>query len=208
MIQILLVDDHPVVLEGTKALLQNVEDFEIGVAYDSTNALQLMNENNFDVFLVDINMQPVNGIELAKMIKNLCPNARIILYTGYDLQDYYDLILSKEIDGLLSKAVMKDQVIHTIRGVLRDDLVISNDFVDYINQKFKHSTINSQTALTEKELAILELVAKGYTNKAIAIEQSLTQRTVENYLTKIFARLNVESRAEAVAMAKDKGFIE
>jgi len=208
MIQILLVDDHPVVLEGTKALLQNVEDFEIGVAYDSTNALQLMNERNFDVFLVDINMQPVNGIELAKMIKNLCPNARIILYTGYDLQDYYDLILSKEIDGLLSKAVMKDQVIHTIRGVLRDDLVISNDFVDYINQKFKHSTINSQTALTEKELAILELVAKGYTNKAIAIEQSLTQRTVENYLTKIFARLNVESRAEAVAMAKDKGLIE
>jgi len=208
MIQILLVDDHPVVLEGTKALLQNVEDFEIGVAYDSTNALQLMNERNFDVFLVDINMQPVNGIELAKMIKNLCPNARIILYTGYDLQDYYDLILSKEIDGLLTKAVMKDQVIHTIRGVLRDDLVISNDFVDYINQKFKHSTINSQTALTEKELAILELVAKGYTNKAIAIEQSLTQRTVENYLTKIFARLNVESRAEAVAMAKDKGLIE
>jgi len=208
MIQILLVDDHPVVLEGTKALLQNVEDFEIGVAYDSTNALQLMNERNFDVFLVDINMQPVNGIELAKMIKNLCPNARIILYTGYDLQDYYDLILSKEIDGLLSKAVMKDQVIHTIRGVLRDDLVISNDFVDYINQKFKHSTINSQTALTEKELAIIELVAKGYTNKAIAIEQSLTQRTVENYLTKIFARLNVESRAEAVAMAKDKGLIE
>jgi len=208
MIQILLIDDHPVVLEGTKALLQNVEDFEIGVAYDSTNALQLMNERNFDVFLVDINMQPVNGIELAKMIKNLCPNARIILYTGYDLQDYYDLILSKEIDGLLSKAVMKDQVIHTIRGVLRDDLVISNDFVDYINQKFKHSTINSQTALTEKELAILELVAKGYTNKAIAIEQSLTQRTVENYLTKIFARLNVESRAEAVAMAKDKGLIE
>jgi len=208
MIQILLVDDHPVVLEGTKALLQNVEDFEIGVAYDSTNALQLMNERNFDVFLVDINMQPVNGIELAKMIKNLCPNARIILYTGYDLQDYYDLILSKEIDGLLTKAVMKDQVIHTIRGVLRDDLVISNDFVDYINQKFKHSTINSQTALTEKELAIIELVAKGYTNKAIAIEQSLTQRTVENYLTKIFARLNVESRAEAVAMAKDKGLIE
>jgi len=208
MIQILLVDDHPVVLEGTKALLQNVEDFEIGVAYDSTNALQLMNERNFDVFLVDINMQPVNGIELAKMIKNLCPNARIILYTGYDLQDYYDLILSKEIDGLLTKAVMKDQVIHTIRGVLRDDLVISNDFVDYINQKFKHSTINSQTALTEKELAIIELVAKGYTNKAIAIEQSLTQRTVENYLTKIFARLNVESRAEAVAMAKDKGLSE
>lgn len=208
MIQILLVDDHPVVLEGTKALLQNVENFEIEVAYDSKNALQLMNERNFDVFLVDINMQPVNGIELAKMIKNLCPDARIILYTGYDLQDYYDLILSKEIDGLLSKAVMKDQVIHTIHGVLRDDLVISNDFVDYINQKFKHSTINSQTALTEKELAILELVAKGYTNKAIAIEQSLTQRTVENYLTKIFARLNVESRAEAVAIAKDKGYIE
>lgn len=96
MIDILIVDDHPVVLDGTKTLLQDLENVHIETEQESANVASRMETQTFQLFLIDINMKPINGIQLAEMIKKIQPEALIILYTGYELSDYYELLVEKK----------------------------------------------------------------------------------------------------------------
>lgn len=208
MINILIVDDHPVVLDGTKTLLQDLENVHIETEQESANVLSKMETKKFQLYLIDINMKPLNGIQLAEMIKKTQPEALIILYTGYELSDYYELLVEKKVDGLLSKLATKEQVIQTIQATLRGEILLSADFLDFVQQHSNRTNAKQEVLLSHKEQEILQLVAQGCTNKAIASAIGVTQRTVENYLSKLFVRLHVESRAEAVIVAKEKAWID
>ncbi|MEB2282619.1 response regulator transcription factor [Lysinibacillus xylanilyticus] len=207
MIDILIVDDHPVVLDGTKTLLQDLTNVQIDTEQDSAAVLSRMDAQAFQLFLIDINMKPVNGIQLSEMIKKKQPEALIILYTGYELSDYYELLIEKKVDGLLSKLATKQQVIQTIEAALRGEILLAADFLDFVQQRINLPNMQQEILLSDKEQEILQLVAQGCTNKAIASAIGVTQRTVENYLSKLFVKLNVESRAEAVIVAKEKSWI-
>ncbi|MFF2176398.1 response regulator [Lysinibacillus sp. NPDC058147] len=207
MIDILIVDDHPVVLDGTKTLLQDLKDVRIDTEQDSAAVLSRMDAQAFQLFLIDINMKPINGIQLSEMIKKKQPEALILLYTGYELSDYYELLIERKIDGLLSKLATKEQVIHTIQAALRGEILLAADFLDFVHQRTNLPNVQQDVLLSDKEQEILQLVAQGCTNKAIASAIGVTQRTVENYLSKLFVKLNVESRAEAVIVAKEKAWI-
>ncbi|MFA1736040.1 response regulator [Lysinibacillus fusiformis] len=205
---ILIIDDHPVVLDGTKTLLQDLVNVQIETEQDSAAVLLRMDTEAFQLFLIDINMKPINGIQLAEMIKKKQPEALIILYTGYELSDYYELLIEKKIDGLLSKLATKEQVIQTIQAALRGEILLAADFLDFVQQRSNLPNTQQEVLLSDKEQEILQLVAQGCTNKAIASAIGVTQRTVENYLSKLFVKLNVESRAEAVIVAKEKAWID
>ncbi|MFI8922977.1 response regulator [Lysinibacillus fusiformis] len=205
---ILIIDDHPVVLDGTKTLLQDLVNVQIETEQDSAAVLLRMDTEAFQLFLIDINMKPINGIQLAEMIKKKQPEALIILYTGYELADYYELLIEKKIDGLLSKLATKEQVIQTIQAALRGEILLAADFLDFVQQRSNLPNTQQEVLLSDKEQEILQLVAQGCTNKAIASAIGVTQRTVENYLSKLFVKLNVESRAEAVIVAKEKAWID
>lgn len=207
MIDILIVDDHPVVLDGTKTLLQDLTNVRIDTEQDSASVLSRMDAQDFQLFLIDINMKPLNGIQLSEMIKKKQPEALILLYTGYELSDYYELLIEKKVDGLLSKLATKEQVIQTIQAALRGEILLAADFLDFVHQRTNRSNAQQDVLLSDKEQEILQFVAQGCTNKAIASAIGVTQRTVENYLSKLFVKLNVESRAEAVIVAKEKAWI-
>ena len=96
MIELLIVDDHPVVLDGTKTLLQDLTDVKIETEQDGQAVLSLMDTKSFHLYLIDINMKPTNGIQLAELIKKKQPGALILLYTGYELSDYYELLIEKK----------------------------------------------------------------------------------------------------------------
>ncbi|MGE7691372.1 response regulator [Lysinibacillus sp. NPDC097214] len=208
MINILIIDDHPVVLDGTKTLLQDLTNVHIDTEQDSVAVLSRMDAQSFQLFLIDINMKPINGIQLAEMIKKKQPEALILLYTGYEVSDYYELLIEKKIDGLLSKLATKQQVIQTIEAALRGEILLSADFLDFVQQRTNLPNLQQDVLLSDKEQEILQLVAQGCTNKAIASAIGVTQRTVENYLSKLFVKLNVESRAEAVIVAKEKAWLK
>ncbi|MGE7093619.1 response regulator transcription factor [Lysinibacillus sp. NPDC048646] len=208
MIKILIVDDHPVVLDGTKTLLQDLVNVQIETEQDSAAVHSRMDMQTFQLFLIDINMKPLNGIQLSEMIKKKQPEAIILLYTGYELSDYYELLVEKKVDGLLSKLATKEQVIQTIQAALRGEILLSIDFLDFVQRRSHHQNKQQEVLLSDKEQEILQLVAQGCTNKAIASALGVTQRTVENYLSKLFVRLHVESRAEAVIVAKEKAWID
>lgn len=208
MMNILIIDDHPVVLDGTKTLLQDLVNVHIKTEQDSAAVIRRMDTEAFQLFLIDINMKPINGIQLAEMIKKKQPDVLIILYTGYELSDYYELLIEKKIDGLLSKLATKEQVIQTIQAALRGEILLAADFLDFVQQRSNFPNSQQEVSLSDKEQEILQLVAQGCTNKAIASAIGVTQRTVENYLSKLFVKLNVESRAEAVIVAKEKAWID
>ncbi len=182
--------------------------YRIETEQDSAAVLLRMDTEAFQLFLIDINMKPINGIQLAEMIKKKQPEALIILYTGYELADYYELLIEKKIDGLLSKLATKEQVIQTIQAALRGEILLAADFLDFVQQRSNLPNTQQEVLLSDKEQEILQLVAQGCTNKAIASAIGVTQRTVENYLSKLFVKLNVESRAEAVIVAKEKAWID
>ncbi|KOS66976.1 regulator [Lysinibacillus contaminans] len=204
MITMLIVDDHPIVLEGTKNLFQEIADMVVDTESDATCVLQKVKKTPFDIYLIDINMPLQNGIVLARNIKVLQSNAAIILYTGDDIVDYYPLILERKIQGILAKTASKEQIIRTIRSISHGELVLPINFLDFLESKCYPQELQKKLKLNAKEKQILSLIADGDTNHAIAVKLNVTQRTVERYLTQLFTLLNVESRTEAVNFAKER----
>lgn len=202
LISVLIIDDHPIVLEGTKALFQKLDDMYIETEGNPENVLNKIQQQHYDVFLIDINMSILNGISLASNIKVQQKNARIILYTGEDIRSYYPLIIEKKVDGILSKTASQERVIQTIRSTVHGDLVLPDDFIDYISKKMQNKYDNLK--LTNKEKQLMSLVIEGYTNKLIAEKLGVAQRTAERYLSQLFSLLDVTSRGEAIELVKQK----
>lgn len=203
----LIVDDHPIVLEGTKNIVEAIDNITIEIESDASRVLQKVEKNPFNIYLIDINMPILNGVILAKNIKLKQPNAAIILYTGDDVSDYYSLILERQINAIIPKTASKEKIIRTIHSVIHGEIILSNSFLDFLERKFKVQEIKLNLKLNEKEKKILQLIADGYTNKAIAVDLKITQRTVERYLTQLFTLLNVQSRSEAIAFAREKDLL-
>ncbi|GAB0170390.1 response regulator transcription factor [Lysinibacillus sp. CTST325] len=202
MITMLIVDDHPIVLEGTKNLFQENEDIIVDTESDATRVIQRIKNKPYDIYLIDINMPLENGINLGRNIKAIQSNASIILYTGDDITDYYPLILERKIEGILAKTASKEQILRTIRAIANGEIVLPQNFLDFLDNKFQLQDAKLDIHLNEKEKKILRLIAEGHTNKAIAIELNIPQRTTERYLTQLFSLLNVDSRTEAVNLAE------
>ncbi|MGE7842930.1 response regulator [Lysinibacillus sp. NPDC093712] len=198
----LIVDDHPIVLEGTKNLFKENEDILVDTESDATSVIPKIKDKPYDIYLIDINMPLENGIHLARNIKAIQIDASIILYTGDDITDYYPLILEKKIDGILAKTASKEQILRTVRAIANGEIVLPKNFLDFLDNRFKLQDAKLDIHLNEKEKKILRLIAEGHTNKAIAIELNIPQRTTERYLTQLFSLLNVDSRTEAVNLAE------
>lgn len=205
LISVLIVDDHPIVLEGSKMLFQGLNDILIETEQNATEVLTKMRNTHFDVFLIDVNMAVQDGLLLAADIKETQEKAIIILYTGDDIQSYYSFIVEKKVDGILSKTAPREKVIQTIRSLVQGDLVLSNDFIDYIKNKMQHKHDNLQ--LTNKEKQLMTMLMEGYTNKMIAEKLDVTQRTVERHLTQLFTLLDVSSRIQAIEFVKEKNLL-
>ncbi|ODV54093.1 response regulator transcription factor [Lysinibacillus fusiformis] len=201
MITMLIVDDHPIVLEGTKNLFHENEDIIIDTESDATCVIPRIKNKPYAIYLIDINMPLENGINLARHIKSIQSDASVILYTGDDITDYYPLILERKIEGILAKTASKEQIIRTVRAIANGEFVLPKNFLDFLDDKFKLQSAKD-IHLNEKEKKILRLIAEGHTNKAIAIELNIPQRTTERYLTQLFSLLNVDSRTEAVNLAE------
>lgn len=196
------MDDHPIVLEGTKNLFKDNEDILVDTESDATSVIPKIKDKPYDIYLIDINMPLENGIHLARNIKAMQIDASIILYTGDDITDYYPLILERKIEGILAKTASKEQILRTVRAIANGEIVLPKNFLDFLDNRFKIQDAKLDIHLNEKEKKILRLIAEGHTNKAIAIELNIPQRTTERYLTQLFSLLNVDSRTEAVNLAE------
>ena len=213
MIQILLVDDHPSVGEGTKSMIEQEDDMKVTVITSSMEALEILTRETFDVLMFDLNMPGINGLELTRRVTAVDSDTPIIIYTGYDITSHFNILVEVRVSGFISKTASRPQLITAIRCALRGEAVIP---VALLHQLRRHDAqvdasgdVESLKGISirEKEQAILREIARGKSNREIADTLLMSQRTVEYNLTRIFGKLNVRSRSEAIFEAKRLGLI-
>ncbi|MBS4189767.1 response regulator transcription factor [Bacillus sp. FJAT-49705] len=213
MIKVLIVDDHPTLGEGTRTIIDQEADMKATFITDIDKAFETLKEDKYDIYLIDLYMPKVNGIELSKMLLQVDPDATILIYTGYDIMSHYNLLIEAGVAGFISKTAAPEQLITAIRCALRDEVVIQLQLLKQLRRVEAGPSTNEgqqnlgDITLSSKEQQILDGISKGLTNKAIAIEISMSQRTIEYNLTKIFSKLGVGSRTEALLKAKEFGLL-
>ncbi|MEK3935821.1 response regulator transcription factor [Sporosarcina sp. FSL W7-1349] len=213
MVNVLIVDDHPAVGEGTRTMIEQEADWTATVMTDPEEALQEISKRSYDVYLIDLFMPYINGIELTKLILQETPEATILIYTGFDLVTHFNMLVEVGVKGFISKTATKEQLITAIRCALRDEAVLPVQLVKQLRRMDAlPSTDEGQlnmgnVLLTTKEQQIVTGISQGLTNKVIAAQLSMSQRTVEYHLTKIFTKLKVSSRTEALLKAKEYGLL-
>ncbi|RJE87668.1 DNA-binding response regulator [Paenibacillus sp. 1011MAR3C5] len=211
MIRILLVDDHPSVGEGTKTMIEQDSDMKVTVALSALEALDKVHSEPFDLILCDLNMPGISGLELTKRLIQNDPERKVIIYSGYEIGTHFNLLVESGVSGFISKTASRDQLHNSIRCALRGEAVIP---IPLLKQLRRHEVAISRSELSiddvsinEKEMTILHEVAAGVSNKELAAMLHVSQRNVEYQLTKIFEKLNVRSRSEAIREAKRLGLI-
>lgn len=206
MIRLLIVDDHPLILEGTRALFQNEKEICISTQINPQKVLSQMAIEKYDVYLVDVNMSLIDGLTLAKEIRGYQPQAAIILYTGDDISNYYSFVLNQQVNGVLSKTASQKELIRMVYEVMDGNIVISKHFLEFVNHQLNHAQMKMN--LSKKEQQLLRYLNQGYTNKQISESLFVAQRTVERYLQQLYSHLQVSGRDEAIQKIHQEKLLE
>ncbi|MFT9818521.1 response regulator transcription factor [Lysinibacillus sp. NPDC056185] len=213
MINILVVDNHEAVGEGIKLLLEQEVDFHVTVVRTGEETLNALSQQTFDIFLFDVNMPFLNDQGLVKKVEQLNAEAIKIIYTGYEIEPFFNILIESDVSSFVSKTASKENLIMAIRSALDGNAMIPVKLLRQLklveSQKNKMEIMNQfiQYDLKKNELAVLKLVAAGKTNKQIAENLFVSLRTVEYRLTKIFKKLQVYSRIEAVEKIRKIGLL-
>jgi len=211
-IRILLAEDHVIVREGTRELVQHEDDMEVvGEAGDGEEAVQFAIQTKPDVIIMDITMPKLNGIEATKRIKSLLPLTAILILTAYDNDQYVSALLEAGAAGYLLKNVKGRELIDAVRAVHAGESVLHPKIARKVLNRFAVSGVKQEpesatSILSERELEVLKLAAKGLSNREIAKKLFLSVRTVQAHLGNVFNKLDIGSRTEAILYGLKKGW--
>ncbi|GKX65679.1 response regulator [Inconstantimicrobium mannanitabidum] len=209
--RILIVDDHLVVREGLKLIFETEENYEVvGEAENGEKALLLADQLKPDLILMDLSMPKMSGIEVIKELNKRNNLAPIIILTTFNDDDLIKEGLSLGAKGYLLKDTNRENLIRTVESAIRGEILLQPEisqslFISKKEQKQDNTSMN--IPITERELFVLQAIARGCTSKEIAFDMGISERTVKAHLTNIYSKLNVESRSGAVAVAIEKGII-
>lgn len=210
-IRILLAEDHVVMRQGTRQLLEHEAGFDIvGEASDGEEAVRLAQQLRPDVVIMDVKMPKLSGIEATKKIKSVLPSTIVLVLTGYDYDEYIFSMLEAGAAGYLLKDVSGDELIGAIRAVYAGEPMIHPTVLQKLMKRFVTPQAVAQTQpsplLSEREMEVLKVAAKGMSNKNIASELFISERTVQAHIRSIFNKLGVSSRSEAIMHGLKKGW--
>lgn len=211
-IKVLLADDHVIVREGTKELVQRQPDMQVvAEASDGVEAVELARLYRPDVIVMDIAMPNMNGIEATKQIKKILPSTAVLILTAYDSDQYIMALLEAGAAGYLLKNVRGNQLIEAIRAVYSGESILQPSTTRRVIDHLKIKAIRTEedsaaNTLTEREMEVLKLAAKGVSNRDIAEQLFVSNRTVQTHLSNIFKKLAVASRTEAILYGLKRGW--
>jgi len=215
-IKVLIADDHRVVREGLMAILRERDDLDVvGEARDGQEAVEKARELSPDVILMDVSMPRMSGVEAARVIKRESPHIGIVALTMYDEEKYIFDLVRAGATGYLLKDADSSQIIAAIRSISKGESLIHPSVAGKILAEFSllssgkgKKPARAEHDLTEREITVLRLVAEGKTNKEVANDLNLSEKTVKNHVRNIFHKLHAYDRTQAAIMAIRKGLIE
>ena len=208
-IRILLADDHHIVRAGIRQLLESAQDIQvIAEAGDGEEAQSLIQQHKPDVAVLDIQMPKASGIEVTRWVRSHLPGVGVLILTAYDDEPYVMAVLQAGANGYVLKTAKTEELIQAVRDVYEGKSALDPSITQKLmSNLFKRSEKTPIESLTDRELDVLRLAAKGFTNKAIGVQLSISDRTVQGHLAHIFAKLQATSRTEAVMRGVSLGWI-
>jgi NarL family two-component system response regulator LiaR len=206
-IRVVVADDHKVVRAGIRELLSDEPDITVvGEARDGREAVELALAQRPDVVVMDINMPELSGVEATRQIRAAAPQVRVLVLTAYQDDPYIYGLLDAGASGYILKTAEGGDIVRAVRTTAAGQAAIDPAVAPRLIARLTAPPVQTD-ALTERELAVLRLAARGQTNKQIGAELQISDRTVQNHLANIYAKLNVASRTEAVTVGLQRNLI-
>ena len=208
-IRVLLADDHAVVRAGICQFLEQADDIDVvAEADDGQEAMELIEEHQPDVAVLDIQMPKASGIEVTRWVREHHREVSLLILTAFDDDPYVMAVLQAGANGYVLKTASPEEIIRAVRDVHAGNSALDAEIVQKIVAQVSSGIQELPVEkLTGRELEVLSLVAKGYTNKAIGVQLGISDRTVQGHLAHIFSKLQSGSRTEAVMRAVSMGWL-
>lgn len=203
MIRIVIADDHPLLREGLRRIIEFEEGIEvIAEAGDGQGAINLARKLEFDILLMDLNMPGVNGLEAGRVIRREYPNIGILVLTVDDSDEKIFQVLQIGVAGYLLKDVDSKTLIQSIRKVFAGESILSPAVTGKLMGHLSHPSPSTDTCgLSDREMEILHYVVQGSSNRKIGTSLFISEKTVKNHLSSIYRKLSVEDRTQAALKA-------
>jgi two-component system response regulator NreC len=212
-IRILLADDHTILREGIRSLIESEPDMSvIGEANDGHTAVKLAIQLKPDIILMDLAMPLLNGLEATRQIKKQNPQAKILILTMHENEEYIRQVLIAGAMGYILKDAAARELLGAIRSVYKGEVVLSPAITRLVVSDYLRwgdiSPIEPSDGLTDREREILQLIAEGYTNKQIAQILSISIKTVQAHRLNLMKKLDLHDRGELIKYAIQKKIID
>lgn len=214
MISIILADDHQILREALRLLLETQPDFHVvGEASDGLSAIELTGQHKPDILIVDMMMPGLSGLEVARRIKQISPDTKVIVLSMYDAESYIVESLLADVAGYVLKKSSSEELIVAIREALNGNLYLSPSLnvpaiQAYMQRSHDSRVADSLDSLTDREREVLQLAAEGLNNPEIGERLLLSPRTVEMHRGNLMRKLGLKSQTELVRYALRRGLIE
>lgn len=207
-IRILLADDHALVRQGVKSILER-EGFQvIAEASDGQEVLRLAQKLQFDIAVIDISMPVLNGIDTAQELRKSCPKIKTILLTRHDEDQYVTQALQAGVKGYVLKSQVASDLVHAIQQVCRGTIYLSPSVSGAVVDAYLAKTQLSSDPLTSRERQVLQLVGEGKSSKEVATVLGISTKTAESHRSRLMQKLDIHETASLVRYAIRRGLVQ
>ena len=208
-IRVLLADDHAVVRAGIRQFMERAGDIQVvAEAEDGESAQALIERHHPDIAVLDIQMPKASGIEVTRWVRANIPTTGVLILTAYDDDPYVMAVLQAGANGYVLKTAAPGEIIQAVHDVYAGKSVLDATIAQKLMSRVAgRSEFSPVEPLTDREMEVLKLAGKGYTNKAIGVQLGISDRTVQGHLARVFDKLQATSRTEAVMRAVSLGWL-
>ena len=212
-IKLIIVDDHEVVRTGINQLFNREKEMKVLASVSSGGeAMKLIKELNPDVVITDISMPVMSGIELSKLIRDNYPDTSVLILSMHKEEEYVMEAFNSGALGYISKDSGRTEIIRAVNFVANNKMYYERSFFDFFAKKIisneEVKEIKKNISLTKRELEVLNLIVKGFSNKEIAEKLFLSKRTIDAHRTNLMGKMAAKNTADIVRTAFTKGFID
>jgi DNA-binding NarL/FixJ family response regulator len=208
IISVAIADDHVIFRKGLRTILNEIQDIKVvAEASNGQELLDILKGSQVDIVLMDIKMPLIDGLEATEIISKKYPKIKVIALTMHEEIGYFNKMIEAGATGFLLKKTNKDELELAINTVMDGENYFSHEFIATIN-KHTFPKKASNIVLSERELEVLELICKGYSNVEISVFLGISQRTVDAHRARLFEKTGAKNAPNLVMFAVKNGFIK